>query len=135
MGVKPVPDGHNSVSPYLVIERATILIDFLKHTFTATELGRSLRADGTIRHAEVKIGDSVVMLGEATGEFTPMPCMINVYVEDTDVVYQRALQAGATSIREPADQEHGDRTAGVTDPFGNQWWIATHKEDVAWSSD
>lgn len=88
-------------------------------------------ADGTIMHAEVRIGDSVVMMGESGGEFTPMPASIHLYVEDTDATYKRALRAGATSLREPADQFYGDRSAGVKDLAGNHWWIATHKEDVS----
>jgi uncharacterized glyoxalase superfamily protein PhnB len=82
-------------------------------------------------HAEVTIGDSVIMMGEPMGEFKPMPCMIYVYVEDTDAVYKQALKAGATSVMEPADQFYGDRNAGVKDMAGNLWWIATHVEDVA----
>lgn len=134
MAMKGVPEGHNTVSPYLTVDRAAVLIDFLKQTFDAAELGRYLRRDGTIMHAEVRIGDSVVMIGQAQGEYTPMPSMLHVYVEDADAVYQRALQAGATSIREPADQPEGDRRGGVKDPFGNQWWMATHRQAVDGSS-
>lgn len=133
MAVKPIPDGHNSVSPYLIVKSVSVLIDFLQQTFGATEEGRHLRPDGTVKHAEVKIGDSIVMMGEATADFAPMPCMLHVYVEDTDAVYQRALQCGGTSIAAPAQQpDDGDRRAGVTDPCGNQWWIATQVKDVQW---
>jgi len=86
--------------------------------------------DGSVRHAEVRIGDSHVMMGEAGGEWTPMPAGIHLYVEDCDAIYRRALQAGGTSLREPADQFYGDRSAGIKDPCGNSWWIATHIEDV-----
>jgi PhnB protein len=86
--------------------------------------------DGTIMHAEVKIGDSIVMMGEARGDCKPMPGSLYVYVNDADATYRRALQAGATSMMEPGDQFYGDRTAGVKDPSGNQWTIATHREDV-----
>jgi len=79
----------------------------------------------------VQIGDSVIMLAEARGEWKPMPGAIHLYVGDTDATYQRALQAGATSLMAPADQFHGDRMAGVKDPFGNVWWIVTHVEDVS----
>lgn len=82
-------------------------------------------------HAELRIGDSIVMLGDVAGEFKPMRSTIHLYVNDADTVYRRALQAGATSVREPADQFYGDRNAGVEDPCGNFWWIATHKEDVS----
>jgi uncharacterized glyoxalase superfamily protein PhnB len=81
-------------------------------------------------HAEVKIGDSMVMVGEATDQWKPMPATIALYVEDTDAWYKRAPQAGATSVREPSDQFYGDRSAGVKDSAGNQWWIHTHIEDV-----
>ena len=82
-------------------------------------------------HAEVRIGDSVVMMGEAGPENKPTSSMIYLYVSDADAVYRRALQAGATPVREPADQFYGDRNAGVKDPAGNQWWMATRKEDVS----
>jgi uncharacterized glyoxalase superfamily protein PhnB len=82
-------------------------------------------------HASVRVGDSPVMLGEATDEWKPMPCGLHLYVEDTDAAYATAIAAGARSLREPADQFYGDRAAGVVDDAGNQWWIATHVEDVS----
>ena len=88
------------------------------------------RPDGTIMHAEVRIGDSRVMMGEPMGSCQPMFGSLYLYVHDVDAVYKRALQAGATSTSEPADQFYGDRSASIKDPVGNQWWIATHKEDV-----
>jgi PhnB protein len=130
MAVKPKPDGYHSVTPYLVVPGVAKLIDFLKQAFDATEIERMAKPDGSIMHAEVRIGDSVVMMGEAGGKFQPMPAMVYLYVDDTDASYRRALQAGATSVMEPADQFYGDRNAGVRDPSGNMWWIATHKEDV-----
>jgi PhnB protein len=131
MGVQPIPEGSHSVTPYLVVERAGNLIDFLKKAFDAKEIHHMTQPDGTIMHAEVRIGDSLVMLGDACGEHKPMPCYLHLYVPDVDAVYQRALQAGAVSVREPADQFYGDRSAGVRDPAGNFWGIGTHKEDVA----
>lgn len=130
MAVKPVPDGYHSVTPYLIVEGVAKLIDFLKFAFEAKETERHAKPDGTIMHSEVRIGDSIIMMGEPTGEFKPMPGSIYLYVNDTDAVYKRALQAGGTSIMEPADQFYGDRNAGVKDSSGNFWWIATHKEDV-----
>ena len=130
MAVKPIPEGYHSVTPYLVVQGVPTLLDFLKHAFDATEIMRMPRPDGAIMHAEVRIGDSIVMMGEATGEFQPMPASIHLYVHDADATYQRALQAGATSTMEPADQFWGDRHAGVMDPVGNRWWIAMHQEDV-----
>jgi PhnB protein len=132
MAVKPIPDGYHSVTPYLVVQGVAALLDFVKQAFDAQEVHPPMtRPDGTIMHAEVRIGDSIVMMGEAMGECMPMPGTIYLYVHDADAVYQRALQAGATSTMEPADQFWGDRSAGVSDPVGNRWWIGTHKEDVS----
>lgn len=131
MTVKPIPKGYHTITPYLVVQGAAQFIDFLKQAFGAEEILRMTQPDGTIMHAEVKIGDSGVMLGEAGGENKPMPAMLHLYVEDMDGAYRRALQAGATSLREPADQFYGDRIGGVRDSFGNQWWLATHIEDVS----
>jgi uncharacterized glyoxalase superfamily protein PhnB len=103
----------------------------LTRAFGAVETSRFAGTDGRIMHAEVKIGDSFVMLGEASGEWKPMPCMIHLFVPDTDAVCASAIRAGAKSLREPADQLYGDRSGGVVDAAGNQWWIATHVEDVA----
>jgi PhnB protein len=131
MAVKPIPDGYHSVTPYLMVQGVAALIDFLKQAFGADEIFRMPRPDGAIMHAEVKIGDSMIMMGEAMGEHQPMPGSIYLYVNDADAVYQRALQAGATTMMEPGDQFWGDRQAGIKDPVGNFWWIATHQEDVS----
>ena len=130
MAVKPIPDGYHSVTPFLIVPGAAKLLDFLKQAFEAQELHRMPRPDGTIMHAEVRIGDSLVMMGEPMGDSQPMFGSLYLYVHDVDAVYKRALQAGATSTSEPADQFYGDRSAGIKDPVGNQWWIATHKEDI-----
>jgi uncharacterized glyoxalase superfamily protein PhnB len=129
--VKPIPDGYRTVTPYLVVRNVPRLIEFLQQAFGATELMRSLRPDGSVMHAEVSIGDSRVMMGEASGSAPPMPSCVHLYVVDTDALYHLALQAGATSLREPANQFYGDRMAGVQDPVGNQWWIATRVENVS----
>jgi uncharacterized glyoxalase superfamily protein PhnB len=131
MAVKPIPDGYHSVTPYLVLENASAFIDFAKQALDAEERMRMPQPDGKIGHAELSIGDSVVMLSDASAEFPPMPAMIHLYVEDADAVYKRAIAAGASSVREPADQFYGDRSAGVKDAFGNQWYFATHVEDVS----
>jgi len=125
------PPDHNTVSPYLVVHGVPGLLEFVRHTFGAQELHRSATPDGRVRHAEARIGDTVIMMGEATAEFPVRPAMLHVYVPDVDAVYRRAVEAGAISLREPADQFYGDRTGGVHDAFGNQWWMATHKEDVS----
>jgi uncharacterized glyoxalase superfamily protein PhnB len=117
------PDGYNAVSPYLLVKDVRAMIEFLSHAFGATELRRQLDADGAIRHAEVRIDDSVLMMG-----FRPdaeLVASVHVYVEDVDRVYARALDQGATSLSEPRDQPYGDRTAGVQDAQGNYWWIGT----------
>ena len=129
-GVKPIPDGYHTVTPYLTISGAAQTIEFLKRAFGAKEIYKMAGPDGTVRHAEVQIGDSMVMLGEASAEFKPMPSQFYLYVEDVDTAYQKALQAGATSIREPHDEFYGDRSGGVRDAAGNMWWVATHIEDV-----
>jgi uncharacterized glyoxalase superfamily protein PhnB len=130
MAVKPIPEGYHSVTPYLVVEGAAKLIDFLRQAFDAQETFRMPKPDGTIMHAELKIGDSMVMMGEGSETWKAIPSVLYLYVNDADAVYKRALQAGATSTMEPADQFYGDRHGSVKDPAGNVWWIATHKEDV-----
>jgi PhnB protein len=129
--VKPIPEGYHVVTPYLVVQGAEKLIDFMKQAFDAKETERMLMPDGSIGHAEVRISDSVIMLGDARGEtWKAMPSSIFLYVEDCDTVYIRALEAGATTLMEPKDQFYGDRSGGVKDPVGNHWFIATHKEDL-----
>jgi len=129
--VKPIPEGYHSVTPYLLVAGIPKLLDFLKQSFGAIERERIATPDGTIRHAEVKIGNSMIMMGEATAQWKAMPATLYLYVPDTDATYHRAIQAGARSVREPRDEYYGDRTAGVEDPCGNQWWIGTHIEDVS----
>ena len=131
MAVKPVPEGYHTATPYLIVPGVAKVIDFLKETFDAKETERMSRPDGAIMHAEVRIGDSPIMLGEPVGQFGPMPATVYVYVPDTDACYQRALKAGGISLMEPADQFYGDRNAGVRDPSGNVWWIGTHIADVS----
>jgi len=129
--IKPIPAGYHSITPILRVEGAPRLIDFLKQAFQAEERERFMTPDGRVSHAEVKIGDSVLMISDVDEKWKPMPGSLNLYTEDTDAVYRRALAAGATSLMEPADQFYGDRSAGVKDPFGNEWWFSTHMEDVS----
>jgi uncharacterized glyoxalase superfamily protein PhnB len=128
--VKAIPEGHHTVTPYIVIPGVAKLIDFAKQAFGAIEGHVSRREDGTVMHAEIKIGDSFIMMGEAPAGGKNFPAMLHLYMEDVDGPYQSAIQAGAKSVREPADQFYGDRIGGVEDAFGNQWWIAKHIEDV-----
>ncbi len=126
----PIPKGYGTVTPFLCVADAAKLIDFLKQAFGAEVTFRMNRPDGAVAHAEVQIGDSKVMIGQpAPGQ--ELRAMLHLYVPDTDASYRSAIAAGAESIREPADQFYGDRSAGVRDLSGNQWWIATHVEDVA----
>lgn len=130
MAIKPVPDGFPTVTPYLVVKGVGPLIDFLKKAFNASELEIMKKPDGTIMHAEVKIGNSPIMLGEAQDQSSPMPTTLYMYVEDTDATYKSALAAGATTLMEPVNQYWGDRNAAVQDASGNRWWIATRVEEV-----
>lgn len=130
MAVPPIPPGHNTVSPYLIVSDPAGLIEFLQKTFNATELFRMRLQDGRVMHAEVRIGDSVVMMGQASDQHPAMPAVVHVYVADVDAAHARGLQAGASSIMAPTDQFYGDRSGGLRDAYGNQWWIATHREDV-----
>jgi uncharacterized glyoxalase superfamily protein PhnB len=131
MAVRAIPEGYHTVTPYLVGPDVAGLLKFLAAAFGATETERVTDPGGAVRHAEVQIGDSRVMMGEPTGDYAPMPAMLQLYVEDVDAVYQRALRAGGISIEEPADQFYGDRRGGVRDPSGNQWWISTRKENLS----
>jgi PhnB protein len=129
--VEPVPEGYAAVTPYLVVRDAPALIDFLEQAFGARERMRMTDEQGAIRHGEVEIGNARVMLADASDEFPPIPAMLHLYVQDVDAVYRQALAAGGESIMEPMDQFYGDRMAGLRDGFGNQWWLATHIEDVS----
>src|SRR5919108_5761550 len=131
MAVEPVPNGYSVVTPYLVVHDAPGLIEFMEQAFGGRERMRMTGWEGAIRHAEVDIGNARVMVAEASEESPPIPAMLHLYVEDVDAVYQRAVEAGAESVAEPADQVYGDRMAGVKDAFGDRWWIATHFEDVS----
>ena len=124
-------EGAPTIQPYLHPLRAEPVINFVKQAFGAQELGRHASPDGVIHHATIKIGNAYMEMGEAQGRYQPMPTMFYLYVEDCDALYKRALAAGATSISEPQDHPYGDRSGGVTDPFGNKWYIATHVKDVS----
>ncbi len=129
--VQSVPPDYHTVTPYLVVPGAAKVIDFLKQTFDAKEVVRMPGPGGSVAHAEIKIGDSIVMMGEPMGPQPPMPAQLYVYVKDVDAVFKKALAAGGTSVREVADQFYGDRNGTVKDPCGNHWGIATHIEDVS----
>jgi PhnB protein len=137
--VKPIPDNYHALTPNLVCRNAAKAIEFYKTVFGATEIMRMPGPDGTIMHAELKIGDSILFLGEPmtkTVAVAPEPGAINlmsiyVYVEDVDAVFNRAVAAGARVDMPLQDMFWGDRSGRLTDPFGQQWGVATHIEDVA----
>jgi len=118
------------VNPYLHPRRAEPLIGFLKRAFGAQEVAKYASPDGVVHHAVVRVGDSVVEMGEAHDKYEPLAAMFYLYVPNVDAVYKQAVAAGATSFQEPTDQFYGDRSAGVRDAFGNTWYIATHIKDV-----
>ncbi len=136
---KPIPDGYHSITPYLIIKGAAAAIDFYKQAFGALELMRMAQPDGRVGHAELKIGDSVIMLADEFPELQTVgpktlgnsPVGILLYVDDVDTVFAKALSLGATVNKPLADQFYGDRNGTVIDPFGHKGTIATHKEDVS----
>lgn len=130
MKVKPVPDGYHAVTPFVIVKGAPQFLDFMKDAFGAEEMGRASGEDGTISHAETRIGDSVVMTFDAKVDWPWTPSFLRLYVEDGDAVFQQALKAGATSVTEMTNMPWGDRVGRVRDPFGNLWWIMTRIEDV-----
>ena len=119
------PEGYSTVAPYLIVKGAGRTIDFLTRVLDAVELRRFADPSGGIMHAEVRVGDSVVMIADGTDGWPPVSAHVHVYVEDVDRTYRRALEAGATSVQEPVKKEDEDKRGGVTDAGGTTWWIAT----------
>jgi len=138
MTIKPIPDGYHSVTPYLSIKDAAKAIEFYKRAFGANELFRLVAPSGEIGHAEIKIGDSQIMLADPCEEGTfrnpqtlgGTSVGLHVYVEDVDTLFARAVDAGAKTVRPVQDQFYGDRTGTLEDPFGHVWFLATHKEEI-----
>lgn len=135
----PIPDGYHTITPYLMLRDATRAIDFYKDVFGAEEIRRMPMPDGRVGHAELRIGDSIVMLAD---EFPEMGYVgpatrggttvgLNLYVADCDAVFNRAVAAGSKVLKEMADQFYGDRNGTIEDPFGHWWTINTHVEDVS----
>ena len=139
--VKPIPDGYHSITPYIIIAggKANQALDFYTHAFGAKELVRMPRPDGRIAHAEMQLGDSRIMLADEAPEidahgpahYGGSPVTLHFYLPDVDATTEQAAGAGATIIRPLADQFYGDRTAGLRDPFGHMWYLATHVRDVS----
>ena len=137
MSVQPIPDGYHAVTPYLAVDDASAAIDFYARAFGAKERYRMPGPDGTVSHAELELGDSVIMLSDPLGGDDHSPKEVGattvglfMYTSDVDAAYKQAIEAGATSAQEPKDMFWGDRFARVTDPFGHSWQLATHVEDV-----
>ncbi|MDB5035034.1 MAG: glyoxalase [Chlorobi bacterium] len=131
MAVHYIPEGFRSITPYLKVKGASALIEFLRKAFDATVLFRMDMPDGTVAHASIAIGDSMIELADASERWPAMPCSLHFYLPDADAAYHRAIEAGATSLMEPTTQFYGDREGNVVDPFGNHWYLATHVEDVS----
>lgn len=130
--VRPIPAGYHPITPYLAVHDAEKLVKFLKNTFEARDGECSIiNADGKIKHTELRVGESTIMIGTAPADRPVSPGTFYVYVENADEVYKKALKAGATSIMEPKNLFYGDRNAAVQDDFGNQWYIATRVEDLS----
>lgn len=139
MSVKPIPDGYHTVTPYLIVKGAAEAIEFYTRVFGATELMRLPGPGGVLMHAEIKIGDSFIMLADEFPQMDALspktiggsPVGLMLYVPNVDEVFQRATAAGAKEIRPLQNQFYGDRSGTVEDPFGHKWTIATHVEDVS----
>ena len=139
MSVKPIPDGYHTATPYLIIKGAAEAIEFYKRAFNATELMRVPRPNGVLMHAEIKIGDSIIMLADEFPQMDALspttiggsPVGLMLYLANVDEVFARAIAAGAKELRPVQNQFYGDRSGTVTDPFGHKWTIATHVEDVS----
>ena len=137
--VKPIPDGHRTVAPYLAIKNAGGALEFYRNAFGAIETYKLVVPDGRVGHAEIRLGDSLIMLSDEFPEFGGKapealggsPVSIHLYVDDVDAFFKRALAAGARERKPVEDQFYGDRSGQLEDPFGHLWWVATHKEDVA----
>lgn len=138
MTVKAIPEGYHSITPYLMFSGAAKALDYYKKVFGATEIMRMEAPDGKIGHAEIRIGDSVIMLADEAPEMKALspktvggtPVGLMLYVEDVDDVFARAVAAGGKAIQPLEDKFYGDRSGTLVDPFGHMWMVATHKEDV-----
>ena len=127
--IRPVPEGYSTVTPWIISGGMAGLIEFVERAFGADEIARVHNQDGSIGHAEFRIGDSVVMAFDAMEEWPDTPSFLRLYVEDADEAYRRALEAGATSVTGVTHLFWGDRVGRVRDPFGNLWWIQARAEE------
>ena len=121
-----VPEGYQSITPYFTVADADLLIDFLANAFDAKIVKENRYEDNRVQHARLRIGTSIIMLNQSSEDYPANSSQMHLFVGDTDAVFERAVQAGATPIMVPNDRPHGDRMGGIKDPCGNVWWIATH---------
>jgi PhnB protein len=131
MAVKPIPDGYHALTPGCAVEGAAKAIDFYKKVFDASERFRMAGPNNSVAHAEIKIGDSIFMIGDSGPQMPKYAMHVMLYTTDADATFKRAVDAGSTVNQPMQDMFWGDRAGRVTDPFGNNWFIATHKEDVS----
>ena len=131
MAVKARPEGYQSVIPYIVVKNVSGLLEFIESVFDGKVEEKMEGPNGSVMHAQARIGDSVIMMGEPREEDQKMPAMMYLYVDDVNKTYNKAIKAGATSLMEPENKFYGDRSGGVQDAQGNKWWLATHVEDVS----
>lgn len=129
--VNYIPEGYHTITPFVLVKGAKECMDFIKQAFGGEVVDTHLHNDGSLMHGTMKIGNSLLMMSDASDRFPAMPCMLYLYMEDVDATYKKALEAGGTSLREPTNEFYGDRSAGIQDKWNNQWWIATHVEDVS----
>jgi PhnB protein len=129
--VKPIPEGYHSITPFIVSVNASMLIEFIKTAFDGNIIYNMKSDDGKVMHAVVRIGDSNIMISDSNERIPPTACMLYLYVGDVDKTYRQAIDAKGISLREPTNEFYGDRSACVKDAWDNQWWIATHVEDVS----
>ena len=128
---KAIPEGFHTITPFIMVKGARRVVEFMKKAFDAEIVSSLDHPDSTPWHAQLKIGDSMIMIGDTMGEHPDAPCSVYLYVPDVDAVYKKALAAGGRTLMEPEDQFYGDRSGGVKDPVGNIWWLGTHIEDVS----
>ena len=126
-GWTPGPEGIRTVQPYLHLKEAHTMAPFMESAFGAEVLGMHQTPDGVVMHATIRLGNATLEIDEAHGDYQPKPCHLHIYVPDTDATYKQALRAGASSLQAPYDAPYGDRAAGVKDPFGNSWFLATYQ--------
>jgi len=129
--VQPIPEGFTTLTAYLLVADAEKELEFIKAAFDAEPVHISRLPNGSIMHATVKVGNSMLMMGQVSGAMKPVPSMLYMYVKDADAVYGRAVKSGATVVQALADQPWGDRSGGVSSANGIHWWIGTHKEEVS----